>query len=89
MHENLGMQRYIASLQSHNEDVAQINENDDKFSSHCFQWHFSHPDLKKMLTGKKFSDDEEVIAEAYFKAKGQSYYKKGIENLEDYDISVF
>ncbi|KAF7281529.1 hypothetical protein GWI33_004565 [Rhynchophorus ferrugineus] len=41
-------------------------------------------DLKRMLAGKKFSLNEEVIAEteAYFKAKDKSYYKNGIEKLE-------
>ena len=38
-----------------------------------------------MLTGKKLSADEEVIAktEAYFEAKDKSYYKNGIEKLYD------
>ena len=41
-------------------------------------------DLKKMLQGKRFSSDDEVIAaaEAYFDAKHKSFYKKGIESLE-------
>lgn len=41
-------------------------------------------DLKKMLAGKRFSSNEEVIAEteAYFEAKVKSFYKKGIEMLE-------
>lgn len=41
-------------------------------------------DLKKMLAGKRFSSNEEVIAEteAYFEAKDKSFYKKGIEMLE-------
>ena len=41
-------------------------------------------DLKKMLQGKRFSSDDEVIAatEAYFDAKDKSFYKKGIESLE-------
>ena len=40
-------------------------------------------DLKKMLQGKRFSSDDEVIAatEAYFEAKDKSFYKKGIESL--------
>ena len=40
--------------------------------------------LKKMLQGKRFSSNEEVIAEteAYFESKDESLYKKGIENLE-------
>ena len=42
-------------------------------------------DLKRMLTGKKFNANEEVIAEteAHFEAKDKSYYKSGIEKLED------
>lgn len=45
-------------------------------------WLFS--DLKKMLQGKKFQSNEEVIAEteAYFEAKEKSFYKHGIEKLE-------
>ncbi|XP_032691619.1 uncharacterized protein LOC116854125 [Odontomachus brunneus] len=42
-------------------------------------------DLKRMLTGKKFSTNEEIIAEseAYFEAKEKSYYKNDIEKLHD------
>ena len=45
-------------------------------------WLFA--DLKKMLAGKKFRTNEEVIAEteAYFEAKDKSFYKSGIEMLE-------
>ncbi|VVC40054.1 Hypothetical protein CINCED_3A010488 [Cinara cedri] len=45
---------------------------------------FLFSDLKRTLTGKKFSTNEEVIAEteAYFEAKDKSYYKNGIEKLE-------
>jgi len=41
-------------------------------------------DLNKMLGGKKFPTNEEVIAktEAYFEAKDKSFYKSGIEMLE-------
>ena len=41
-------------------------------------------DLKRMVQGKRFSSNEEVIAEtkAYFEAKDKSFYKKGIEMLE-------
>ena len=41
-------------------------------------------DLKKMLQGKRFSSNKEVIArtEAYFKIKDESLYKKDIEKLE-------
>ena len=41
-------------------------------------------DLKKMLQGKRFYSNEEVITEtnAYFEAKDKSVYKKGIEMLE-------
>ena len=39
---------------------------------------------KKMLQGKRFGSNEEVIAEteAYFESKDESFYKKGIEKLE-------
>ena len=45
-------------------------------------WLFA--DLKKMLAGKKFRTNEEVIAEteAYFEAKDKSFYKSDIEMLE-------
>ena len=45
-------------------------------------WLFS--DLKRMLKGKIFGSNEEVISEnqAYFKAKDKSFYKKDIELLE-------
>ena len=41
-------------------------------------------DLIKMLQGKRFGSNEEVIAEteAYFESKGESFYKKNIEKLE-------
>ena len=41
-------------------------------------------DLKKMLQGKRFYSNEEVITgtNAYFEAKDKSFYKKGIEMLE-------
>ena len=41
-------------------------------------------DLRKMLQGKRFISDDEVIAatEAYFEAKDKSFYKKGIESFE-------
>ena len=41
-------------------------------------------DLKKMLQGKRFYSNEEVITEtnAYFEAKDKSFYKKCIEVLE-------
>ena len=43
-------------------------------------------DLKRMLQGKRFDSNEEVIAatEAYFEANDKSLYKKGIEMLEKY-----
>ncbi|KAM8703159.1 hypothetical protein ACLKA7_007868 [Drosophila subpalustris] len=46
---------------------------------------FLFSDLKRMLAGKKFSADEEVIAEteAYFEAKDERYHKNGIQKLED------
>ena len=41
-------------------------------------------DLKRMLKGKRYSSDEEVIVEtnANFEAKNKLFYKKGIEMLE-------
>ena len=46
--------------------------------------HWLFVDLKRMLQGKRFDSNEEVISEteAYFKAKNKSFYKKGIELLE-------
>ena len=43
------------------------------------------PRLKRVLAGKKFCADEEVIKEtgACFDAKDKSYYKNGIEKLYD------
>lgn len=40
--------------------------------------------LKKMLAGKRYGSNEEVIAEteAYFEGLDKSFYKKGIEMLE-------
>ena len=45
-------------------------------------WLFA--DLKKILQGKRFGSNEEVIAETevYFEAKHKSFYKHGIEKLE-------
>ena len=42
-------------------------------------WLFA--DHKRMLHGKRFDSNEEVISEtrAYFKVKNKSFYKKGIE----------
>ena len=41
-------------------------------------------ELKRMLQGKRFGSNEEVIAEtgAHFEAKNKSFCKKGIEMLE-------
>lgn len=41
-------------------------------------------DLKRMLVGKRFASNEEVIVatETYFEKKEKGYYKKGIEMLE-------
>ena len=46
--------------------------------------YFLFADLRRMLQGKRFDSNEEVIAEteAYFKAKDKSFYKKGIQMLE-------
>ena len=45
-------------------------------------WLFA--DLKRMLQGKRFGSNEEVIleTEAYFEAKEELFNKKGIELLE-------
>ena len=45
-------------------------------------WVFA--DLKRMLQGKRFSSNEEVMleTEAYFEAKDKLFYEKGIELLE-------
>ena len=42
------------------------------------------PNLKRMLQGKRFGPNEEVISEteAYFEAKDKSFYIKGTELLE-------
>ena len=42
-------------------------------------------DIKKMLQGKKFGSNEEVITEteAYFASKDKSFYEKAIEKLEE------
>jgi hypothetical protein len=47
-------------------------------------------DLKRMLAGKEFSTNEEVIAEpgAYFEVKEKSYYKNGIEELYNRCIAL-
>ena len=41
-------------------------------------------DLKRLLQGKVFGSNEEVISETetYFEAKDKLFYKKGIELLE-------
>lgn len=46
---------------------------------------FLFSDLKSMLTRKKFSSDEQVIAETevYLETKDKSYYNNGIEKLYD------
>ncbi|KAF7269978.1 hypothetical protein GWI33_017063 [Rhynchophorus ferrugineus] len=46
--------------------------------------YFLFPDLKRMLAGKKFSSNEDMIdeSEAYLEAKDKSYYKNSIEKLE-------
>jgi [histone H3]-lysine36 N-dimethyltransferase SETMAR len=46
---------------------------------------FLFADLKRMLAGNKFSNNEEVIVEAgaYFEAISKSYFKNGIEKLYD------
>jgi [histone H3]-lysine36 N-dimethyltransferase SETMAR len=44
---------------------------------------FLFTDLKRMLTGKKISTNEEVIVEteSYFETTSKSYYKNGIDKL--------
>ncbi len=51
-------------------------------------WLFT--DLKKMLQGKRYGSNEEVIIaiEAYFVAKDKSFYKHGIEKLESVGMIV-
>ena len=46
------------------------------------KWLFA--DLKRMLQGKRFGSNEELISEtdAYFEAKEKSFYKKVFEFLE-------
>ena len=45
-------------------------------------WLFAN--LKRMLQGKRFGSDEEVISETevYFETKDKLFYKKGIKLLE-------
>lgn len=45
---------------------------------------FLLPDLKKWLSGQRFSNNEEVMSavNGYFEEKDSSYYKKGIKLLE-------
>nr|XP_040567943.1 histone-lysine N-methyltransferase SETMAR-like [Lepeophtheirus salmonis] len=52
----------------------------------CDNDYFLFSDLKRMLAWKKFSSNEEGIAETedYFEAKDKSYYKNGIEKLKDH-----
>ena len=47
--------------------------------------YFLFSDLKRMLAWKKFSSDEEAIAEteAFFEAEDKYYYKNDIEKLKD------
>ncbi|QQP51973.1 Putative DD34D transposase [Caligus rogercresseyi] len=47
--------------------------------------YFLLADLKRMIAGKKFKDNDGVIAEteAYFSDKTKDYYKSGIEKLKD------
>jgi hypothetical protein len=82
------------------QDNAQINQNDGnipwirlQIASPFTVWgsrsglsnFFLFADLKRMLDGKKFSTNEEVITEteAYFEAMSKSYYKNGIEKKYD------
>ena len=47
-------------------------------------------DLKKILQGKRFCSNEEVISEteSYFESKDESFYKKGIENFTKLRIFI-
>jgi len=47
--------------------------------------YYLFPNLKRWLQGKRFTSNEEVIAEteAYFESLDVSYYRKGIEMLEN------
>ncbi|EGI70969.1 Mariner Mos1 transposase [Acromyrmex echinatior] len=47
--------------------------------------YYLFPNLKRWLQGKRFTSNEEVIAEteAYFEGLDISYYRKGIEILEN------
>ena len=49
-------------------------------------WLFA--DLKRILQGKRFGSNEEVISETgvYFETKDKSFYQKGIELLEKHWI---
>ena len=49
-------------------------------------WLFA--DVRRMLQGKRFGSNEEVISEAkeHFEAKDKSFYKKGIKLLENVGI---
>ena len=73
--------------------IAKLHELGFEFLPHplyspdlAFSDFFLFSDLKRMLVGKKFSADEEVIAETevYFEAKDKLYYKNAIEKLYDH-----
>ena len=81
-----------SALSSRQCTVSQVNHNDDKTTWIALQiasepslssrsgpsdyWLFA--DLKRMLQGKRFGSNEEVISEseAYFEVKDESFYKK-------------
>ena len=50
-------------------------------------WLFAR--LKKILQGKRFGSNEEVIAktEAYFESKDESFYKKCLKNTYTFLVS--
>ena len=50
----------------------------------CNAHYWLFADEKKMLEGKRFCSNEEVIAknEPYFKSQDESFYKNEIENLK-------
>jgi len=47
--------------------------------------YYLFPNLKQRLQGKRFTSNEEIIVEteAYFEGLDVSYYRKGIEMLEN------
>jgi hypothetical protein len=74
----------IYAVSSRKCTVSQINQNDGKiaFPSTVFSrsrplWLFLFADIKKMLAGKKFSTNEEVIAET------TAYFERTVKMVQD------